>query len=244
MPIQFRRPTVQHWGAVEKSVEQSQQRLAEIQQLLDQVLTEHEVLRASLARELHNELGALLTGMSLDLSGLGVAAGAADPETESGLDSARALLREAVALKRRFIERLYPSTLELLGLGAAIETLARGFGEVYGFAMEVAVGDVQLPAGSGLGIDLYRVAEAALENVARHASAGCVEVVLTDGNDGLVLVIRDDGTGVDPGRLASGTGFRLMRHRLGRWRGELSLDSRSGGGTALTARIPTVRASG
>lgn len=215
----------------------------DLEQLLNQVLSDQEELRSALARELHNELGALLTGMSLDLSSLQSPSVARSPEVEVALDSSRALLREAVTLKRRFIERLYPSTLGMLGLGVALETLVRNFSDAYGLAMEAAVGDVVLPEANGMDIDLYRVAEAALENVVRHASARSVQLVLSRSGDWLVLVVRDDGIGFDLETVGPTPGFRLMRHRLSRWRGELQLKSAPGGGASLTARTPVWAAS-
>jgi len=212
-------------------VNQSDRPQEEVELLLNQVLEDQEELRAALARELHGELGALLTGMSLELSAV-----ARGPEVDAALDSSRALLREAVVLKRRFIERLYPSTLSLLGLGPAVEGLARTFAEAYGVTVEARIHEVAIPDDCGLGIDLYRVAEAALENVARHAAAGQVEVMLSEAENGLTLVVRDDGTGFDVARAGSCPGFRLMRYRLGRWGGALELQSSPGQGAMLTAR--------
>jgi len=214
-----------------------------LEQLLNRVLSDQEELRSALARELHNELGALLTGISLELSSLQSPSVARSPEVEAALDSSRALLREAVTLKRRFIERLYPSTLGMLGLGVALETLAMSFGDAYGLAMEAAVGDVELPVANGMGIDLYRVAEAALENVVRHASARTVQLVLSRSGDWLVLVIRDDGIGFDLATIGPTPGFQLMRYRLARWHGDLQLASAPGVGASLTARAPVWGAS-
>lgn len=208
----------------------------ELQQLLNHLLEVQEELRATLARELHNELGALLTGMSLDLSGLQVSPAGRIADFETALDSSRALLREAVNLKRRFIERLFPSTLELLGLGPALETLSQSVADEYGLSMQTTVVDVNVSIERGLGIDFYRVAEAALENVVRHATAASVEMALNQADDSLVLLVRDDGVGFDPAKIREGLGFRLMRHRLGRWGGEVTLDSRPGQGLTLIAR--------
>lgn len=219
----------------------AQRRPEDLERLLNQVLTRNEEFRALLAREMHNELGALLTGMSLDLSGLRSLGGAGDSEFAAALDSSRALLREAVVLKRRFIEQLYPSTLELLGLGSAVESLARGFGAAYGLDVEVAAEEVATASGSGLGIDIYRVAEAAMENVVRHASARLLRVALGEADNWLVLVVSDDGAGFDSSAADHSSGFELMRHRLGRWRGRVEIQSAPGEGTAITARAPLPR---
>lgn len=206
--------------------------------LLDHVLSGHEFLRESLARELQNELGSVLAGMAVDLSGLDHSTPGMNADAQAAVESSRSLLREAVVIKRQFIERLYPSTLHLLGLGVALETLARHVAESCGLDVEVTVAEIESPLPGSVEIDLYRVAEAALDNVVRHAAAQTVELVLTRPGKYLLLVIRDDGVGFELHDLDRCTGFRLMQHRLHRCHGELTLASAAGRGATLTARVP------
>ena len=210
--------------------------------LLDQVLSAHEDLRGALARELHNELGALLTGMALDLSRLQSPSIPRSEEVEAALDSSLALLREAVILKRQFIEKLYPSTLQLLGLAIALETLAKSVSDEYGVQIDTFVDTLETPLRPGMDIDIYRVAEAALENVVRHSGSTTARLSLTEDDRWLVMVIGDDGAGFDIAAETRGKhmakGIRLMRHRLKRWNGELHVESAAGAGATVTARVP------
>jgi protein-histidine pros-kinase len=205
--------------------------------LADQLLVAQEELRAALAQEMHTELGSLLTGLAVDLSRInsGDEPGCTH---ELALDSSRALLRQAVVLKRSFIEKLYPSTLRLLGLGASLESLANEFSLCYGVTAVAVIVPPEPSIAEPVAIDLYRLAQAALDNVAGHANASEVRLDLAQEADDVVMSIRDNGGGFDAARCPQGEGLRLMSYRMARWGRKLHLSSTPGGGTTIVARVP------
>ncbi len=133
---------------------------------------------------------------------------------------------------------LHPAILEDLGLIEALKAECARFGAVEGIPASFRAGkDVDEPTGA-LSLCLYRVAQEALRNVARHSSASSVEVGLRAAGGGLELAVHDNGVGFDPTRKQSrpSLGLAGMRQRLSLVDGELLIDSAPGGGTTIVAR--------
>ena len=194
-----------------------------------------------LAHELHDEAGQMLAAVYLDLDR--VAAGMA-PETREGLASVRARLREVEVQLRRISHEMRPPALDDLGLVPALNFLAEGVGRRAGLAIEVesALDDRLRPE---VEIVLYRAAQEALTNVARHARATRAVVRLERGEDGVVLTVSDDGVGFDvrgsevPSQ-PSGIGITGIRERVASIGGTLEIASSPGEGTLLRIPIPLV----
>ncbi|HVL59407.1 MAG TPA: sensor histidine kinase [Burkholderiaceae bacterium] len=198
--------------------------------------------RARLARELHDELGASLTAARLDLLYLDSKLEQSDPLVREKLAALRAVLDHAIALKRRLIEDLRPSTLTHLGLAAALENLAETHRARFGGAVSTDIaGDLVLD--EELALVLFRVAQESLTNVLKHADARHVRLTLRRVRRRLELRIDDDGRGFDVARTQPGChGLLGMRHRLLSIRGSLRVESQPGRGTAVIASVPLAAA--
>jgi len=192
--------------------------------------------RARVARDLHDEVNQSLTGLLLRLE---AAREAAPPELEGELADTKALANQAMRELLSLARQLRPTALDDLGLAAAtagqVEQLAHGEIEAE-FATE---GDF-----SNLGGDaqlvVYRVAQEALSNAARHSGAGHVAVRLRrHGNDGEVeLEVADDGRGFAFDESEGGLGIAGMRERALLIGGELTIESRPGRGTTVRLTVP------
>lgn len=210
------------------------QQLTELAQHLQ---TAREDERSRLARELHDELGALLTAAKLDAARIRSRLGSSAPEAHERLLHLNELLNNGIALKRRIIEDLRPSSLANLGLLAALEIQAREFGERTGIEVECKLEAVTLKASSEL--TAYRLVQEAFTNIAKYAEATHVEVILTPGDGNAQLWVRDNGKGFDPERRpTSAHGLLGMRYRVEAEGGRFSLDSCPGTGTVIHATLP------
>jgi signal transduction histidine kinase len=136
--------------------------------------------------------------------------------------------------------QLHPSVLEELGLVAALRTECERRGRHGGVEVTLDLDPVPAGVGKDATLCLYRVAQEALNNVARHARARTASVVLKPVDGGLLLAVRDDGVGFDPGgRRAGGRlGLVSMRERLRLVNGTLDVESAPGQGTGIVAWVP------
>ena len=215
-------------------------RTAELTDLARHLQNVREDERAHLARELHDELGALLTAAKLDVARVRrLVAKGLTPDIGERLGHMSGLIDEGITLKRRIIEDLRPSALSNLGLTPALEILAREFGARSGLNIHAALEDVQADDGGKLAI--YRLVQEALTNVLRHAQAQSVWLRLAREDGQIVLSVRDDGRGFDPVAVPSGHhGLLGMRYRMENLGGTLLLRSAPGQGTEIEARLPLV----
>src|SRR3954452_17495605 len=199
-----------------------------------QALLAQEGERQRIARELHDEVGQTLTGVILQVEGL---AGQIPDALRGQLDELRETVRHGAEEVRAIARRLRPDALEELGLASALAGLASAFER----QTRVPV-TRQLPEAVAVSPEkelvLYRVAQEALTNVARHAKASSVKLELREQPDGVVLTVRDDGRGIPDGALGSSQGIRGMRERAMLVGAKLWIDSRPGVGTAIELTIP------
>ncbi len=188
--------------------------------------------RKEIARELHDEIGPHLFAARAQ-------AGAARsvPQTLAmNLDGLIETLDALQAVNRRILDRLRPAALEELGLGPALMSLGR-FYERHPGTLRVTVEVGPLPAlDAGLESALYRIAQEALTNIARHASASEAHVSLR-AEAGLALRIADDGRGLEP-RTAPGRGQIGMRERAAAYGGALMLRANAPHGLIVEASFP------
>jgi signal transduction histidine kinase len=194
--------------------------------------------RRRLARELHDGVGQNLTALKHRLAQLEDALPPDSPARRQ-LDAALALCSETLEDTRHLSRLLRPPILDDLGLEAALRWLARSFGESTGIGVTL---DMQpLPALDGeLQTLLFRVAQEALNNAAKHAQAQDVIVRLVSRDGMLQLQVADDGHGFDPEQApqAGGSGLGGMRERLRLYDGRLELHSAPGEGTRVRALVP------
>jgi signal transduction histidine kinase len=201
---------------------------------LRRVIEGQELERRRLARELHDETGQALTSVLLGLKAV---------ETAEDAPAALASLRELVVATlqdvRRLAVELRPKALDDFGLVPAVERLVETFTEATGISVEF---ESQLGAERlqpEVETTLYRIVQEALTNIAKHAGARRVSVLLVR-RPGLVnALIEDDGHGFGPGEEAQGgIGLAGMRERLALLDGRLTIESGSGTGTSLVAEVP------
>lgn len=191
--------------------------------------------RARVARDLHDEVNQSLTGLLLRLE---AAREAAPPELEAEIAETKALANQAMTELLSLARQLRPTALDDLGLAAAIggqvEQLSRGEIDA---RLEVE-GDFS-DLGDDAQLVVYRVAQEALTNAARHSGAEYVEVRLRrDGGGGVVLEIADDGRGFAFDESESGLGIGGMRERALLVGAELSIESRPDHGTTVRLEVP------
>ena len=194
--------------------------------------------RHRLARELHDELGALLTAAKLDVARLKSRLGATvTPEVAERLQHLSDGLNSGIALKRRIIEDLRPSSLSNLGLVAALDILLREWGQRSEVVVDAEFETVQLrPAGE---LTVYRLVQEALTNITKYAKATAVEVRLSSVDGQVHVSVRDNGVGFDMAApRSSAHGLLGMRYRLETEGGQMVMSSAPGKGTLIRAELP------
>jgi two-component system sensor histidine kinase UhpB len=197
------------------------------------VLAAQEAERVGIARDLHDEVGQVLTGVLLHLDAIAATA----PAQREELDEAKQSVRRALDEVRRISSELRPEMLEHLGLVSALTELATTFGRVSGVQVERHL-DPTLPAlDDDTELAVYRIAQESLTNVARHAGASHVTIALTGNSDGIVLRVVDDGRGI-VGRPAERGGLHGMRERAALVGGELAVQPAADGGVEVRLEIP------
>jgi signal transduction histidine kinase len=218
-----------------------ERRTRDITQIANHLQTAREDERSILARELHDELGGLLTAAKLDVARMRSRLIEATPEVLERMAHLVKTLDEGIALKRRIIEDLRPSSLNHLGLKAALEILCTEFAERS--ELEVTTVIDELPLDDAGKLTVYRLVQEALTNVAKYASATSIDVSVTARREWADISVRDDGIGFDPAAAgATAHGLAGMRFRVQSGRGELKIRSRPGHGTTIHARLPLTEA--
>lgn len=192
--------------------------------------------RRRLARELHDGIGQNLTALTHRLSQLD---GGLPVEYREQLQAAIALCHETLEDTREMSRLLRPPILDDLGLEPALRWLARSVGDAAGLAVELEVENVPQLDGD-LQTLLFRVAQEALNNIAKHAHARDVLVRLVGRGSHLLLHVADDGRGFSPEHAlrSGGSGLGGMRERLRLYGGTLELHSAPGEGTRLRVAVP------
>jgi two-component system, NarL family, sensor histidine kinase UhpB len=209
----------------------------ERQQSGRRVLAAQEAERVGIARDLHDEVGQLLTGALLQLNSVAESA----PAHREELDEARQAVRRALDEVRRISSELRPEMLEHLGLVSALTELSTTFARVSGVEVERRF-DRSLPKlESDTELALYRIAQESLTNVARHAQANRVTLALERGHDSVVLRVVDDGRGFN-GVPEEHGGLRSMRERALLVEGALAIKDRARGGVEVRLEVPAAPA--
>ena len=255
--IRFRPPTMweEHRGAIVAAItvivlqaalitallwQRLQRRRAEreARSLGGRLITAHEDERRRLARELHDDMTQRLAALAIQAAKL---EGSSDrAESRESVRSIRDGLVELSEDVHAFSYRLHPTVIEDLGLVEALRAECDRVARSEPIRVELDAGAVpaKLPVGAAVG--LFRVAQEALRNVARHAQASDVRVALHGGNGRLVLAVRDNGTGFQSSRQEGGAslGIASMRERMRLLDGAIHVDSAPGRGTTITAWVP------
>jgi len=207
-----------------------------LRRLGDRVEAVREDERARISREVHDELGQALTALKFDLHLLQERA---TDEASDRLAQMIETVEHTIEAVRRVCADLRPPMLDDLGLVAALDWQASTVERTTGIRCRLTApdaGDVVVSA--QIATEAFRIAQEALTNVARHADASNVDVVVALQGQNLELRIEDDGTGVDVADISSGLGILGMRERALRVNGSLDVGRSTDGGTAIVLRVP------
>jgi signal transduction histidine kinase len=223
----------------QKSTKQAEERLRHLSQ---QLVSSQEQERKALSRELHDEIGQLLTALRMELGNVEraqAASGAVDTHVDTHLDQAKKLAETTLKTTRDIAMGLRPAMLDLLGLGPALEWQTREYSRRYKTPIQLDVdGDLRdLPDPHRT--YLYRIVQEGLTNCARHAQAKNIRVSLKDSNGQLAVTVEDDGVGFDQdGGVAYGLGLLGITERVRELCGNIAILSAPGKGTRLEVMLP------
>ena len=235
-----RDPSADEIGRLGRRLNQMAEQLQNLLQTREALATVEE--RNRIARDLHDSVKQQVFATAMQV-GAARSLLESDPEAAaSHLAQAEALVRQAQLELSGLIAELRPAALDDRGLGPALAGYARSWSQQTGIPAEIAVrGARRLPL--PVEQSLFRVAQEALANVARHSGAAAVEVRLRYGEEAVTLVVADDGVGFDTsadgaaGPMAE-FGLRSMRERMEGLGGTLTIESAPGRGTRLEAVAP------
>jgi signal transduction histidine kinase len=226
---------------LEREVEQRTHELVELSTHLQSV-SERE--KASLARELHDELGGLLVGARMDISWAEQHLAKNDPDMKQRLHRVQQNLAAGVDLKRRIIEELRPTLLDNVGLFAALRWQLKETCGNSGMKCIESYPEEEPTFTSEAAIALFRIAQESFTNILKHSGAKSMDLTLDIDEDAIVMQISDDGRGISAGELNAihSHGLASMRHRVRALGGRLDIRSPASGGTILLVRIPADKA--
>lgn len=214
-----------------------QDQLTDLKDLARHLQSAREDERARLARDLHDELGALLTTAKLDVAVIRPKVQQHLPDLSPKVTHLIEALNQGIALKRRIIEDLCPSSLRTLGLAAALEALLHDMRQSSGLDMAVSLQPVTLRPDDQL--TAYRVVQESVTNALKYAQASQLSVRLVPDGDMALVEVSDNGRGFDTTRARAGShGIRGMRFRLEAAGGRLDIQSTPGQGTRVSAWLP------
>jgi PAS domain S-box-containing protein len=217
----------------------------QLRKLTAHIQTAREEEKTRIAREIHDDLGGTLTALKMEtyrLAGKLSGNGQTVPLLEN-VESMTQLIDHAVGVTRRVISDLHPSILDDLGLVAALEWQCGQFRKRTGIACEVIGAgekDDERKLDKTSAINLFRIFQEALSNVARHSGATRVSAEFHQGDDEIILSISDNGCGLPEKHVIAQTsyGMRGMRERVAQLGGQILFDTPHGGGLRVTVILP------
>lgn len=194
--------------------------------------------RKNIARELHDELGQILTALHMQISVLRLKFGKGDPALTEHAHSLTKMVDTTMQVVRRVVSSLRPPALDM-GIAAALEWLADEFRRHSGIDCRISVEEKEAVLDEARAVALFRIVQESLTNVARHAQATLVEIRLQRREARYLLEVCDNGKGFDPGEFRPKSfGLTGMRERVHAIGGTLAINSRPGQGTALCVDFP------
>jgi len=225
----------------EQELRRSQRELRGLSKAANEAL---EAERRRTARELHDELGQLLTALKMDLESLQANLPPNEPDLGKRTQAMRAMLDVTIAATRRIAADLRPLMLDDLGLAAALDWLTKNFSKQTGIATDLFIDETVAQVPEPIASALYRITQESLTNVTKYAHATTTEIRLERDGDWVQLTVRDDGRGIgDADQGKSGTfGLLGIRERVMLLSGEIAIRGESGRGSEVCARIPLASA--
>lgn len=221
-----------------RSLEVSQ---AQLRQLTAQLLSAQDDERRRIARELHDEVNQRVISLAFEIDDRLQQMPELPPAARTVLQVVKNEVVELSDHLREVAHRLHPSVLEDLGIASALRGCAHEFEQREHIPVHLTLEDFQRPLDRHLAECLFRVAQEALRNVAKHAGATTVDLALSCQDDSVMLRIEDNGRGLVPqdrNTMQRGLGLISMGERVRLMEGTLTLTSDPGSGTRLSVSIP------
>jgi signal transduction histidine kinase len=231
----------QHSADQRQRTETAEKELRLLSQKLVQALEEE---RKTISRELHDEIGQMLTGLKMELGNLEEFHNSAADEFEKHLTETKAIAEQAMRSVRDMAMGLRPSMLDDLGLEPALRWQVREFSRHSGIPVSIETDGPLEHLSEPVRTCVYRVVQESLTNCARHAQARSVQIMVQGRDDRISLIVRDDGQGFDPEDVGGrGLGLIGMEERIKKLGGTLTIASqrrKKSGGTVLKVELPNI----
>ena len=223
--------------ALRQSEKMAMQR-EQFQALAERLRRAREEERTKVSRDLHDQIGQILTAIKLDLTWITRRLPKANGEFHDRLKGTIGLINDGVRSVRRICTGLRPGILDDLGLAAAIEWQANEFASRSGIRCDVTLPMADVALDGDQATEFFRIFQECLTNVMRHAEATSVRATLGEESGDLVLVVADDGKGFCESGVSNSLGFLGMKERAQVCGGSLQIASLPGDGTTVTLRVP------
>jgi PAS domain S-box-containing protein len=242
-------------NTVRKQIEAEQKQLSQRLRDHERIVLQKEQLRAlaerlqwvreedrkRVARDLHDQIGQILTAIKMDMTWMARHLPESEVEVRARLAESIQSVNDGVKSVRTICSGLRPGVLDDLGLAAAIEWQASDFASRNGVSCQVSVPAIDLHLDGDRATAAFRIFQECLTNVIRHAQAKSVHVSLCQEDENILLVVRDDGIGFHESDLLNplgSLGLLGMKERAQFCGGEVQISSSPGNGTTVTVRVP------
>jgi signal transduction histidine kinase len=224
-------------AALNKSVEKEKSALEQLQQLAQYIEKARENERASISRELHDDLGQALTAVKIDL-GI-IRKNVTDEETVSKINKVTALVSETIKTVQRLTSNLRPDIIYDLGLETALEWYTKEYSERYGTGVFLEM-DSGISFSAEDSLTLFRIMQESLTNVARHSRATQVNISLRKNGDSVNFSISDNGIGITESQRTANNSFGIisMKERAASLNATFEVYGKNGAGTVIRLIIP------
>ena len=228
---------ITHRKRAERKLEESRIQLQKLSAHL-QLVREKE--RTHIARELHDELGQLLTALNTDIILLRKHISPEEKSLDDKIESMSNLISITMETLHRIYKDLRPAMLDHLGLVAAIDWQAKDFQERTGISCNISVEPEEIDLDPDLSTAIFRIFQETLTNISRHAAATAVSIGLTEEGNTITLCVRDNGKGIGDEDLMKLDSFGLIgiKERVHHWGGTVSIDGEKGRGTVIEVIMP------
>jgi signal transduction histidine kinase len=212
----------------------------QLRELSDHIQDVREQERLSLAREVHDDMGSMLTAIKMDIAWLNSRLTNQEPALTAKIKDVENLVTRCAAAASNISRNLRPSALDCFGIVAAIEVEASEFEQRTGITCLLDTVDEGVAVPPNIAITLFRIFQEALNNIMKHAQASKVRVLIHNRIHSVELTVSDNGCGLsEPDRLKPRSfGLRGIQERVARFAGEVRISSKPGQGTTIAVSIP------
>jgi signal transduction histidine kinase len=216
------------------------ERTNNLAQLATHLQNIREVERDDLAREMHDELGSLLTAAKLDIARLKSQFASSTPDADVRFTHLNSTLNNIIVMTRNIVEDLRPSSLSHLGLKSSLEILTREFEKQHNITITADLENVEISGNAQLTV--YRLVQESFTNISKYAKAKNVMLSMHNLDGYISVQVTDDGVGFDKSKVdETHHGLRGMQHRVEALGGKLVVTAMPGSGTDILATIPKIQ---